>query len=99
MPRLAYGLLAALVATTGPYASTTLTATLTHIQDTPPTAPAFAAQLPTILNGLAYIDFHTTQFGSGEIRGQILAAVPEPETYALMLGGLGAAFLARRRRK
>jgi len=59
----------------------------------------FAAQLSNILNGLSYINFHTTQYGGGEIRGQILAAVPEPETYALMLGGLGAAFLARRRRK
>jgi hypothetical protein len=58
----------------------------------------FAAQLSNIVNGLSYINFHTTQFGTGEIRGQILA-VPEPETYALMLGGLGAAFLARRRQQ
>lgn len=55
------------------------------------------AQLPNILGGLSYINFHTVQNGSGEIRGQILA-VPEPETYALMLSGLAAGFLARRRR-
>jgi hypothetical protein len=50
----------------------------------------FAAQLNNILSGLSYINFHTVQFGGGEIRGQILAvtAVPEPETYALLLAGL-----------
>src|SRR5437764_2821747 len=42
MPRLAYGVLAALVASTGAYASTTLTATLTNSQETPPTAPTLA---------------------------------------------------------
>ncbi|MEO5843229.1 MAG: CHRD domain-containing protein [Caldimonas sp.] len=55
------------------------------------------AQLPNILTGHSYINFHTTQFGGGEVRGTIVA-VPEPETYALMLAGLGAVFLARRRR-
>jgi hypothetical protein len=49
----------------------------------------FAAQLSNILGGTSYINFHTTQFGGGEIRGQILVVpVPEPETYALMLAGL-----------
>ncbi len=50
----------------------------------------FAAQLGNILAGLAYINFHTTQFPSGEIRGQILAvsAVPEPQTTALVAVGL-----------
>jgi hypothetical protein len=52
----------------------------------------FALQLPNILAGLSYINFHTTQFGGGEIRGNI-AVVPEPETYLLLLGGL--ALLAR----
>jgi hypothetical protein len=56
------------------------------------------AQLPNILSGHSYINFHTTQFPGGEIRGQILP-VPEPETYALMLVGLGAGFLARKRRR
>ena len=62
-----------------------------------------AAQLPSILGGHAYINFHTTQFGGGEIRGNITAAVtaaPEPEIYLLLLGGLGliAAASSRRRR-
>ena len=55
------------------------------------------AQLPNILAGRSYINFHTTQFGGGEIRGNIVA-IPEPETYALMLGGLAiVAGVARRR--
>jgi len=44
------------------------------------------AQLPNILAGLAYINFHTVQFGSGEIRGQIVT--PEPSSIAL--AGIGA---------
>jgi len=55
------------------------------------------AQLPNIFAGNSYINFHTTQFPGGEIRGQILA-IPEPETYALMLAGLGALGWAARRR-
>ena len=57
-----------------------------------------AAQLTNILAGRSYINFHTTQFTGGEIRGNIVAAVPEPETYALILGGLAiVAGVARRR--
>ncbi len=48
-----------------------------------------AAQLPNILSGHSYINFHTTQFGGGEIRGAILV-VPEPSSLAL----LGIAALA-----
>ena len=58
----------------------------------------FAAQLGNILAGLSYINFHTTQFAGGEIRGQILP-VPEPETYALMLAGLAVVASVARRRK
>jgi hypothetical protein len=51
-----------------------------------------AAQLDNILNNRAYINFHTTQFGGGEIRGNIFV-VPEPSTLALLgtslLGLLG----------
>ena len=43
-----------------------------------------AAQIPNILAGRAYINFHTTQFGGGEIRGAI---IPEPASIAL--AGLG----------
>ena len=46
------------------------------------------AQLPNILTGHSYINFHTTQFGGGEIRGNI-QVVPEPGT--LWLLGLWAA--------
>jgi hypothetical protein len=53
-----------------------------------------------LLAGRSYINLHTSLYPSGEIRGQI-AAVPEPETYALMLAGLGLVgwVTARRRTK
>ena len=54
-----------------------------------------AAQLPNILDGQSYINFHTVQFRGGEIRGQILA--PEPATFVLL--GIGAVVLMRRRRR
>lgn len=47
-----------------------------------------AAQLPNILSNHSYINFHTRQFGGGEIRGAI---VPEPSLLALL--GAGAALL------
>jgi hypothetical protein len=57
-----------------------------------------AAQLGNILGGRAYLNFHTTQFGSGELRGALLA-VPEPGTLGLMLcGGMLFAATAMRRR-
>jgi hypothetical protein len=42
-----------------------------------------SAQLPNILSGNSYINFHTTQFPSGEIRG-VLQVVPEPGTLWLL---------------
>ncbi|MEJ7639863.1 MAG: CHRD domain-containing protein [Singulisphaera sp.] len=45
------------------------------------------AQLVHILADRSYINFHTVQFGGGEIRGQI-TAVPEPSSIAL--AGFGA---------
>jgi hypothetical protein len=47
------------------------------------------AQIPNILAGRAYINFHTSQFTGGEMRGAI---IPEPSTLALIgvaLAGLG----------
>ena len=63
-------------------------------------ATTFTAQLDNILAGRSYINFHTTQFTGGEIRGNILvSAVPEPETYLLMMGGLAGVLAAVRRKK
>ena len=57
-----------------------------------------SAQLPSILSGNSYINFHTVAFPAGAIRGQILA-VPEPSTLAMLSAGmLGLIGFARRRR-
>jgi hypothetical protein len=53
-----------------------------------------SAQLPNILSGNSYINFHTTQFGGGEIRGA-LQVVPEPGTWLMI--GLGTIAVVRRR--
>jgi hypothetical protein len=49
-----------------------------------PTNPGvtLTTQLPFILTQRSYINFHTTQFGGGEIRGTLV--VPEPSTLALL---------------
>jgi hypothetical protein len=46
-------------------------------------------QLPGILAGLAYINFHTVQFPRGEIRGQILQVAAVSEPAAFILSGVG----------
>lgn len=56
------------------------------------------AQLPNILAGRAYINFHTVQFAGGEIRGNF-AAVPEPSAWAMMLLGFGAVGYRMRRQR
>ena len=64
-----------------------------------------AAEITNLLNGNTYINIHTANFGSGEIRGQLISQlvatpIPEPETYALMVAGLGlVGWVASRRRK
>ena len=77
--------------------------TFTSIWDQPEGNPlagvpqTLTSSLPQILAGLSYINFHTTQFPGGEVRGAI-QPIPEPETYALMLAGLGAVSLVARKR-
>lgn len=58
-----------------------------------------AAQLTNILNQRSYINFHTTQFGGGEVRG-MLVVIPEPSTIALLVvGACGLLGFAWSRRK
>jgi hypothetical protein len=54
-----------------------------------------AAQISNLLNGRTYINFHTQQFGGGEVRGLILV-VPEPASAAALIG-FGGLMLQRRR--
>jgi hypothetical protein len=54
-----------------------------------------ALQEADILAGLWYLNLHTTAFGGGEIRGQVLP-VPEPGTLVLLAGGMGLIAVVRR---
>ncbi|HMS55306.1 MAG TPA: CHRD domain-containing protein [Fimbriimonadaceae bacterium] len=54
------------------------------------------AHVTNMMNGLTYVNVHTSAFPGGEIRGQI-AIVPEPGTMVAL--GLGALALVVRRRK
>jgi hypothetical protein len=57
-----------------------------------------STELPFILSGRSYINFHTTQNPGGEIRGNI-QVVPEPSTIGLIgLGVIGIGGLRRRKR-
>ena len=59
-------------------------------------ATTLTAQLPSILAGLSYINFHTVGFTGGEIRGQIVIT---PEPTSLLLFGSGVAVLTGMRRR
>jgi len=58
-----------------------------------------AAQLPNILADLAYINFHTAQNPSGEIRGQIINSPDAGSTAFLLTGSLLAISSLRLRRR
>ena len=63
------------------------------------TAGTFATLSAGAAAGKAYLNIHNATYGGGEIRG-FLVAVPEPATYAMLVGGLAAVgFMARRRRQ
>jgi hypothetical protein len=63
------------------------------------TGTAFSALITGIATGKAYLNIHSSFVGSGEIRGFFVPApIPEPETYALLLGGLGLVGFAARRK-
>lgn len=58
---------------------------------------AFGALTNGLASGSAYLNVHSTFAPGGEIRG-FLAPVPEPETYAMLMGGLALVGWAARRR-
>jgi hypothetical protein len=60
--------------------------------------PSVEANIADLLAGNVYVNIHTTGFGGGEIRGQ-LVVVPEPSTIALGLLGLGSLGLMAYRRR
>ena len=62
------------------------------------TALAEATLLSGLSAGTAYLNIHTSVVPGGEIRG-FLSLVPEPQTWMLMIGGLGLMGAALRRRR
>ncbi|MCA9194476.1 MAG: CHRD domain-containing protein [Planctomycetales bacterium] len=58
---------------------------------------AFSALMQDALNGQAYLNIHSSQFGGGEIRG-FLTAVPEPSSLLMLSMVAVPAYTLRRRR-
>ncbi len=56
------------------------------------------AQQADLLANLYYINIHSSIFGGGEIRGQLVQVVPEPGSVMLLLSGAAAVLGLRRRR-
>lgn len=62
------------------------------------TAALDAQQLSDVLDGLWYLNVHTADNMSGEIRGQVLPVIPEPASISLILV-TALTFLSRRRQR
>lgn len=60
-------------------------------------AGARTAFLASLEGGTAYFNVHSSEFGGGEVRG-FFSAIPEPETWTLMIAGFGLLGAALRRR-
>jgi hypothetical protein len=58
---------------------------------------AQAALFAGIMEGRAYLNVHSTEFGGGEIR-DFLTEVPEPGTWALVAGSMAGLLVFWRRR-
>ena len=58
-----------------------------------------SSDMQAILDGRTYINVHTEAFEFGEIRGYLVAAVPEPGTTGLVLAGAIVVGLRRRRHR
>jgi hypothetical protein len=81
-----------------PFAAPAVGGTLTGKWDAPEgNNTTLAAQLNRILTQHAYLNFHTSQNGPGEIRG-FLVVIPEPATAMLLSLGVVAIVATRRAR-